>query len=82
MYGTSDEEESFATLSYAANRGVTFWDTADIYGTSTQSHVSFSLSLFNPLQVNHSSASGLHTHLGGRTFFLPPSLEPSSLRMD
>ncbi|KAG6837046.1 hypothetical protein H0H93_015617 [Arthromyces matolae] len=33
-YGKSDEDETFDTLTYAANRGMTFWDTADIYGDS------------------------------------------------
>ncbi|RDB23525.1 Aldo-keto reductase yakc [NADP(+)] [Hypsizygus marmoreus] len=33
-YGKSDEKESLDTLTYAADRGVTFWDTADIYGNS------------------------------------------------
>ncbi|KAG6809828.1 hypothetical protein H0H92_014582, partial [Tricholoma furcatifolium] len=34
FYGKSDEKESLDTLTYAADRGVTFWDTADIYGSS------------------------------------------------
>ncbi|KAF5376106.1 hypothetical protein D9615_007745 [Tricholomella constricta] len=34
LYDQSDDDESFATLTYAADRGMTFWDTADIYGTS------------------------------------------------
>ncbi|GLB39270.1 putative aldo keto reductase [Lyophyllum shimeji] len=34
FYGSSDEKQSLDTLTYAADRGVTFWDTADIYGTS------------------------------------------------
>ncbi|KZP22595.1 Aldo/keto reductase [Athelia psychrophila] len=29
-----DEAKAMEVLSYAADRGVTFWDTADIYGTS------------------------------------------------
>ncbi|TCD67968.1 hypothetical protein EIP91_011769 [Steccherinum ochraceum] len=33
-YGTTDEEAAMATLSRAADLGVTFWDTADTYGTS------------------------------------------------
>ena len=35
FYGqtTASEETIFKTLSYAADRGMTFWDTADIYGT-------------------------------------------------
>ncbi|KAG6856538.1 hypothetical protein H0H87_003357, partial [Tephrocybe sp. NHM501043] len=34
MYGSSDDKLSFETLTHAANRGMTFWDTADIYGRS------------------------------------------------
>ncbi|KAG6908481.1 hypothetical protein DXG01_004484 [Tephrocybe rancida] len=33
-YGKVDEEEAFITLTHAADRGMTFWDTADIYGDS------------------------------------------------
>lgn len=33
-YGKTDEALALETLTYAANRGVTFWDTADVYGTS------------------------------------------------
>lgn len=48
-YGKSNEEECFETLTYAADRGVTFWDTADIYGTSRlllHSRISFSPDLW------------------------------------
>jgi aryl-alcohol dehydrogenase-like predicted oxidoreductase len=34
FYGSSDDKQSLETLTYAADRGMTFWDTADIYGTS------------------------------------------------
>ncbi|KAF8889035.1 NADP-dependent oxidoreductase domain-containing protein [Infundibulicybe gibba] len=34
FYGPTNEEESMKTLTYAADRGVTFWDTSDMYGTS------------------------------------------------
>ncbi|MCG8457271.1 MAG: aldo/keto reductase, partial [Holophagales bacterium] len=33
FYGESDERESLATLHHALDRGVTFWDTADMYGS-------------------------------------------------
>lgn len=32
FYGESDEQESLATLAHAVDLGITFWDTADIYG--------------------------------------------------
>ncbi len=31
-YGVPDDEESVATLHYALNLGINFWDTADFYG--------------------------------------------------
>ncbi|KAG6823761.1 hypothetical protein H0H93_003117, partial [Arthromyces matolae] len=34
FYGNSDDTTSLDTLTHAANRGVTFWDTSDVYGTS------------------------------------------------
>ncbi|KAG5645644.1 hypothetical protein DXG03_005635 [Asterophora parasitica] len=36
FYGSSDDSESLTTLTAAADRGVTFWDTADVYGTSEE----------------------------------------------
>jgi aryl-alcohol dehydrogenase-like predicted oxidoreductase len=33
FYGPSDEATSLATLNHALDVGVTFWDTADMYGT-------------------------------------------------
>jgi hypothetical protein len=34
FYGSSDDKQSLEALTYAVDRGMTFWDTADIYGTS------------------------------------------------
>ncbi|GLB44192.1 putative aldo keto reductase [Lyophyllum shimeji] len=34
FYGKADEKECFDTLTYAADRGMMFWDTAVIYGGS------------------------------------------------
>ena len=32
QYGQADEQESIATLHYALDLGINFWDTADVYG--------------------------------------------------
>ncbi|KAH8110500.1 Aldo/keto reductase [Phellopilus nigrolimitatus] len=34
FYGKTDDEAAYKALTYAADRGVTFWDCADIYGTT------------------------------------------------
>ncbi|KAI5118752.1 hypothetical protein M0805_004838 [Coniferiporia weirii] len=34
FYGKTDEAEAYKALTYAADRGMTFWDCADIYGTT------------------------------------------------
>ncbi|KAH0579743.1 Aldo-keto reductase yakc [NADP+] [Termitomyces sp. J132] len=34
IYGANDDKVTFEMLTYAANRGMTFWDTADVYGHS------------------------------------------------
>lgn len=44
-YGTTVEDEALAALTRAADLGVTFWDTADLYGTSRSSVISAPLSL-------------------------------------
>ncbi|KAJ7026688.1 NADP-dependent oxidoreductase domain-containing protein [Mycena alexandri] len=36
FYGKADRTEIFKMLSYAADRGVSFWDTADYYGDSEE----------------------------------------------
>ncbi|EJD06586.1 Aldo/keto reductase [Fomitiporia mediterranea MF3/22] len=35
-YGKTDQEAAYKALTYAADRGMTFWDTADIYGDSEE----------------------------------------------
>ncbi|EJD08584.1 Aldo/keto reductase [Fomitiporia mediterranea MF3/22] len=35
-YGNTDKDAAYKALTYAADRGMTFWDTADVYGDSEQ----------------------------------------------
>ncbi|CCM06803.1 uncharacterized protein FIBRA_09103 [Fibroporia radiculosa] len=35
-YGKTDEQETMKALTCAADRGLTFWDTADVYGNSEE----------------------------------------------
>ncbi|THH06235.1 hypothetical protein EW145_g4223 [Phellinidium pouzarii] len=34
FYGQTDDEAAYKALTYAADRGMTFWDCADVYGTT------------------------------------------------
>ena len=43
FYGKTDEGAAYKALTYAADRGMTFWDCAYIYGTSMK----------NNLLINH-----------------------------
>ncbi|KAJ7270767.1 NADP-dependent oxidoreductase domain-containing protein [Mycena haematopus] len=36
FYGQTDQTQAFSTLSRAADLGITFWDTADIYGSTEE----------------------------------------------
>ncbi|KAI5835124.1 Aldo/keto reductase [Schizophyllum commune Tattone D] len=36
FYGSTTEKEAFETLTYCADRGLTFWDTAEFYGASEE----------------------------------------------
>ena len=42
-YGTTDDEAAYKALTYAADRGMTFWDCADVYGTSTYTLPSYAV---------------------------------------
>ena len=50
FYGpTKTEEENFKVLTRAADMGVTFWDTADVYGNGHNEGIPSPLSpLFSP----------------------------------
>ena len=39
FYGKTDEGAAYKALTYAADRGMTFWDCADIYGTSMNNNL-------------------------------------------
>ena len=79
FYGHSDETESLDTLTYAANRGMTFWDTADLYGDSMLplfQSIALSMTLNACIQAKKSSENGLHKPDDALRF----SSRPSSAR--
>lgn len=39
FYGETDLDEAYKALTLAADVGMTFWDTADVYGNSTFFHL-------------------------------------------
>ena len=41
FYGSTNKDESFKMLTFAADRGVTFWDTSDVYGDSGFTYLTF-----------------------------------------
>ncbi|KAG6898033.1 hypothetical protein C0992_007029 [Termitomyces sp. T32_za158] len=52
VYGANDDKVSLEMLTYAADRGMTFWDTADIYGHSKHLIIAHASAL-NPLQAKN-----------------------------
>lgn len=40
FYGSHDDEEAYETLSRAVDRGMTYWETADVFGDCTCSYLS------------------------------------------
>ena len=73
FYGKSDDEESFKTLTYAADRGMNFWDTSDLYGTSgfTLINLLSMQHLMAKTQVNLSSENGSPTREDVQKSFSP-----------
>ena len=41
FYGRTDDAAAYEALTYSADRGMTFWDCADVYGTSTHTIIAF-----------------------------------------
>lgn len=67
-YGRTDEKTALEVLTYAANRGMTFWDCADIYGSGMY----VELSIFIKLTVSicpyvHSRVKSCQMVRGDRT---------------
>lgn len=45
LYGKTDMTKAYQALTYAADRGMSFWDCADIYGDGKPSSAAFSFSV-------------------------------------
>ena len=82
FYGVTNEEEVFATLTRAADLGITFWDTADLYGTSTSFPSFFYYcTIHNPTlkhQANKSSENGSPKPAVAPPYSSPPNPVPKT----
>ncbi|KAI5892168.1 Aldo/keto reductase [Schizophyllum commune H4-8] len=79
FYGVTNEEEVFATLSRAADLGVTFWDTSDFYGDST--HLMFTFSLTSRRdEIFLATKFGCCDFSPSATEFFKPNSKPDYVR--
>jgi aryl-alcohol dehydrogenase-like predicted oxidoreductase len=59
FYGTTDEAESHTTLASACDRGLTFWDTANIYGAGVSETVIGNFLRRNKVKVTLATKAGI-----------------------
>lgn len=73
FYGAADEAQVFQMLSRAADTGITFWDTADVYGDSCVSRLRCELSDLTRYQAKLLSENGSGAPGDAGIFSCPPS---------
>jgi aryl-alcohol dehydrogenase-like predicted oxidoreductase len=67
VYGPADEAESLATLNHAVDRGVTFIDTADVYGAGSNERLIAKLLATRRDEVTIATKFGIVTEAGDDT---------------
>jgi aryl-alcohol dehydrogenase-like predicted oxidoreductase len=68
-YGVPDDEESIATLNYALDLGINFWDTADFYGNGANEELIAKALASNRNKVFIATKFGFKTAEDGGTIF-------------
>ena len=86
-YGTPDDVESIATLHYALDLGINFWDTADFYGNGKNEELISKVLKQNRDKIFIATKFGFNATENGTTFdgspqYMRTAIEASLKRLD